>query len=328
MRPLSIPCTGLRSGFILFLFLCGICLRTPAAEINLLCFGDWGYGGVTEQHATATAMADYGKTVKFDAALLLGDNFYKKMPGGVNDPRWQAEFEKMYDPVALPMPFYVALGNHDYEQDKAEVELNYAKQNPNSRWKMPAKYYRVEIPAENPVVSVLVLDSNEKLVGAQAWKEELAWIERELAKPRPGKWTIAVAHHPVFSNSSHGDTPEILRDWEPLFAKHKLDFYLCGHDHCLEHLQVAGHHTTYIVSGGGGAKSYAMRRDDRGPFTKSQHSFLHLALGAESANGKLVSANGQIAHEFKRELNGKVTLIKNGGVEKKSLLPKSKKADE
>jgi len=182
---------------------------------------------------------------------------------------------------------------------------------------MPAKWYRVEIPADHPIVSVLVLDSNIKeLLGA--WKTELAWLESELAKPRPGKWLIACAHHPVFSNSNHGDTPELLRDWEPLFRKHKLDFFLCGHDHCVQHLEAEGHPTTFIVSGGGGATRYPMKRDDRGPFTRSENGFLHLTLGADRAAGKLVSSRGEVLHEFTKDAAGKVAVLKAGGVEKKS----------
>src|ERR1041384_6541348 len=179
-------------------------VATFAAEVNLLCFGDWGQNSSTAQRATALRMAVYAakSDVRFDAALLLGDNFYGKMPRGVSDPRWRTEFEEMYSAQMLPMPFYVALGNHDYEPGKAAAELAYAKQHPDSRWKMPAKWYRVELPADHPVVSVLVLDSNyADLLGA--WKTELTWMESELAKPRPGTWVIATAHHPLFSNGQH-----------------------------------------------------------------------------------------------------------------------------
>ena len=192
-----------------------------------------------------------------------------------------------------------------------------------SRWKMPAKWYRVEIPAANPVVSVLVLDSNFKEL-KRAWQEELAWLERELARPRPGRWLIATAHHPVFSNSTHGDTKELIRDWEPLFRRHKLDFFICGHDHCVQHLEVEGHPTSFIVSGGGGAKKYPMRRDDRGPFAKSENGFLHLTLGDDRAAGKIISSTGEDLHEFTKDAAGRVTVVKTAGVEKQTTLPKGK----
>ncbi len=296
-------------------------LPASAAEVNLLGFGDWGNGGGPEQKATAARMASYAKqqTAKFDAALLLGDNFYMKMPGGVSDPRWQVEFEQMYDAKALPMPFYAALGNHDYEQDKEDTEQAYAKQHPESRWKMPAKWYRVEIPAARPVVSVLVLDSNVKELKDE-WKTELAWLKAELSKPRPGQWIIATAHHPVFSNGQHGDatgvTQPILDDWGALFKEHKLDFFLCGHDHDLQHLEVDGWPTSFILAGGGGAKIRVMKRDDRGPFSRSLNGFFHLQFTPEQAHGRFISSTGELVHEFTRTASGKVKVIKTSGRDK------------
>lgn len=286
-----------------------------AAEINLLGFGDWGDGNTPVQAATARQMAAYATnhSVRFDAALVLGDNFYHKMSGGVTDPRWQTEFEQMFDVQALPMPFYVALGNHDYEGDKAATQLAYARKNPTSRWKLPAEYYRVELPADKPLVSVLVLDSNVRSLGEAAWKAELAWLEKELARPRPGVWTIAIAHHPVVSNGQHGDNKQISEAWEPLFQKYKLDFYLCGHDHDLQHLQLKDKCTSFVLAGGGGAKVRPMKRADRGPFSRTLNGFLHLQLTPELATGKIVSVTGGVVHEFTRTPAGKVKVVHTTG---------------
>src|SRR3954453_4125816 len=77
------------------------------AEVNLLSMGDWGTNGAG-QRAVAKVMADYveqsHKTVS--GMLLVGDNFYMKLPRGVNDPVWQTVFERMYDPARLNFPFF------------------------------------------------------------------------------------------------------------------------------------------------------------------------------------------------------------------------------
>lgn len=299
-------------------------VRSFGADVNILAFGDWGQTNSPAQRATAKQMATYAtkNNVKFDAALTLGDNFYSKMPGGVTDARWEVEFERMYDRQALPMPFYAALGNHDYEPDKDAAQLAYAKQHPESRWKMPDRWYRVEIPADKPVVSVLVLDSNypvqppKRALSPEQWAAQLKWIKTELSKPRPGKWIIATAHHPVFSNGQHGDTKRIFEEWGPLFKEHKLDFFLCGHDHDLQHLEVAGWPTSFILAGGGGAKIRVMKRDDRGPFSRTLNGFFHLQLTPEMATGKFVSAAGDVVHEFTRTVAGKVKVIKTTGRDK------------
>src|SRR6185369_16800601 len=137
------------------------------------------------------------------AALLLGDNFYLKL-SRVDDPLFDEMFEHMYDSTALSFPFYAALGNHDYREGNTPFELAYARENPTSRWKIPRRWYRVDLPGERPLVSVLVLDSNQPYMTPTDWNRQEMWIEQELLKPRTG-WIIACAHHPLFSNGDHGD---------------------------------------------------------------------------------------------------------------------------
>ena len=79
-----------------------------------------------------------------------------------------------------------------------------------------------------------MLDSNKDLLGPEQWNQELKWIEAELSRPRK-TWMIACAHHPLFSNGDHGDIGVLQNTWGELFQKHKLDFYLCGHDHDVQH---------------------------------------------------------------------------------------------
>jgi 3',5'-cyclic AMP phosphodiesterase CpdA len=304
-------------------FLALALLVGQAAEVNLLVFGDWGQTNNPQQRATAQQMAAYSvrERVKFDAALLLGDNFYSKMPGGVNDPRWGAEFENAYDAKVLAMPFYAALGNHDYEEQKAATQLAYAKAHPDGRWKMPAKWYRVELPAERPLVSVLVLDSNggtpppKRGLTAEEWAAENRWLETELAKPRPGKWLVVTAHHPLYTAGQHGDGKALIERWGPLFEKHQVDFFLAGHDHDLQHLEM-GKFTTFILAGGGGAKIRPMKRDDRGPFSRSLNGFLHLHLSDAEARGKFIAADGKNVHEFTRALSGPVNVVTTTGRDK------------
>jgi len=302
----------------LLLVVCLFSLSGFAAEVNLLIFGDWGSGGSPEQTAVAKQAAAYARTnnIKFDAALLLGDNFYKKMDGGVKDPRWQTEFEKMFDPEILAMPFYAALGNHDYEDQKSQTQLEYSRLHPDGRWKMPAKWYRVNLPEKDPIVTVLVLDSNYAKLSDEEWKTETAWFEQQLQRKDNAAWTIATAHHPLFTSGQHGDTKKIIADWGPLLKKHGLDFFMCGHDHDLQHIEMPGWSTTFLLAGGGGAKIRPMKRNDRGPFTRSLNGFLHLKITTETATGTFVTKDGEIPHQFTRSATGKIEVLSTTGRDK------------
>ena len=100
-------------------------------------------------------------SIRPDALLMLGDNFYGEMPDGVNSRRWIKQFEQMYPSSLFPGPAYAVLGNHDYETfrgNKVEAELAYSRQ--SSRWTMPQRWYSVKLPKEKPLLTLICLDSN------------------------------------------------------------------------------------------------------------------------------------------------------------------------
>src|SRR5207249_435733 len=175
-----------------------------------------------------------------------------------DDSPWTTLFEKMFDPTRLAVPFYAILGNHDYKEGKDQIELDHARRHTESRFKLPARWYRAELPP----VTLLALDGNHREIGRSQWLAERQWLESELSKKPPSDWTVCFAHQPLFSDSHHGDEKILQDDWGPIFKRHHVDFYLAGHDHCLEHLQIPGWPTSFVVSGGGGQDKYEIKRHD------------------------------------------------------------------
>jgi hypothetical protein len=278
--------------------------------------GDWGTGQ-PEQKKVASAIVDFVKADKspVDAMLLVGDNFYMNIPEGKNDPVFQNVFEKVYDPAVLSMPFYVALGNHDYQNGKDLAELGYSKDHPDSRFKLPARWYRVDFPEKNPQVTVLMLDSDKDPLSKDQWAEQKKWMETELSKPR-GTWTLCCAHHPLFSNGGHGDNGVLQQEWGPIFVKYNVDFFICGHDHDLQHLQIPRWFTSFLLVGGGGADTKLMRHDDRGPLSRLTHGFANLSFDGDLVTVKYINDEGKILHQFTRDKSGKVTVQIEGGHDK------------
>jgi len=284
--------------------------------------GDWGTGQ-PEQKKVADAIVNYvqDSRTSYDGMLLVGDNFYMDIPKAADDPVFQDVFEKVYDPKILDMPFYVALGNHDYYNGKDNKELAYSKAHPQSRFKLPARWYRVDFPAENPEVTVLMLDSDKDTAAGKAaltkqqWVEQKKWMETELAKPR-GRWTICCAHHPLFSNGGHGDNAVLQQEWGPIFVKYSVDFYVCGHDHDLQHLQIPRWFTSFLLVGGGGAETHLMRHDDRGPLSRLTHGFASLSFDGDLCTVKYINDQGSILHQFTRDKSGKVAVQIEGGEDK------------
>src|SRR5439155_485462 len=72
--------------------------QVDAKAQHLFLFGDWGAIVPDPQLQVARTMATYmqGQGIRPAALLLLGDNFYGEMDGGVDCPRWRTQFEETY----------------------------------------------------------------------------------------------------------------------------------------------------------------------------------------------------------------------------------------
>ena len=306
-------------------------LAADRAAAHLLMLGDWGDENPAAQSMVAAAMRGYSKEHALgpQALLLLGDSWYGELASGVRSPRWQTQFEEMYPPDAFPCPAYSIAGNHDYQlwpDSKVAAELEYARVGRTStgptRWTMPSLWYRFAFPTKNPLITFLALDSNMPFADGSAShgrnftlteeqrSEQLAWLKTELERTRTTPFLVVMGHHPIYSNGPHGDHPVLVRDWEPLFRKHKVDLYLAGHDHDLQHLEFEGHPTTFFISGGGGADLYNLKIDpsERGPYAQKVNGFSHLAVTHEKMTLQHIDGNGRSLHAFTKTSAGRVEI--------------------
>ncbi len=318
---------------------------------HALIVGDWGYVDKKShdnanakttheaQSQVAQGMRRYVQSSAMhpEALLMLGDSWYGDLDGGVASPRWVEAFEQLYPVETFPGPVYSMLGNHDYqtmppEVNKVEAELAYAKQGRGldgkpTRWTLPARYYTFDFPARSsgkePLIHFIVLDSNMGKADGSAphkpdfWMtpeqhaEQLRWFEAELKKPRATPYLAVLGHHPVYSNGPHGDNAVLVRDWDPLFRKYKVDLYMAGHDHDLQHLEFEGNPTTHFLSGAGGADLYVLAIDglDRGPYAQEVHGFSHLSVTRKALELRHLDADGRPLYAISRSPEGKVSLL-------------------
>ena len=298
--------------------------NVEAAEFLMI--GDWGYEDVTAQASVSAGMRSYAHqhSLKTEALLLLGDNWYGALEGGAHSTRWQTQFEEMYPADIFPCSAYSILGNHDYQnwpESKVAAELEYARRG-NTRWTMPARWYRFGLPAKKPIVTFLALDSNMPFANGattqgrnftltpQQQAEQLGWLETELQRSRTTPFLVVMGHHPVYSDGSHGDHPVLIRDWDPLFRKYGVHLYLAGHDHDLQHLEFEDHPTSFFYSGGGGADLYDLKIDpsQRGPYAQKVYGFSHLSVTPKQITLRHLDSDGRMLHAFTKTPDGKIQL--------------------
>src|SRR5262245_11759658 len=255
-------------------------LKPGGQPIRVLAFGDFGDGG-QGQKEVALAMLAYHRQRPFDFAITLGDNFYNKGMRSVDDPRWKTRWDQLYDPLGIQ--FYATLGNHDYGfRQSPEAEMLYSKKSPS--WRMPATYYTYTAGW----VQFFATDSQKMT------SDQLEWLQKELSSST-SRWKVVYGHHPIYSHGYHGSTPELIRDLLPLI-KERVDVYLSGHDHDMQHLKPEGN-LHFFVSGSGGK----LRRTRPGPrslFAMGALGFAVLEADAGSAKMTFVSKTLKPLYEY------------------------------
>lgn len=231
-------------------------VKTSGDSLRVLAFGDYG-NGTKNQKTVALAMKAFHDKDSFDFGITLGDNFYSKGMLSTRDPHWKAWWDDMYD--RLGIPFYATLGNHDWgyaDSPAAEVMYTYH----SKTWKMPSTYYTY---TAGPV-QFFALDTNE------ISRAQLAWLDREIGRST-ARWKIVYGHHPIYSAGAHQDNPTLIRQLLPVL-RGRVDIYLAGHDHDMQHLKTeAGVH--FFVAGGAGAGLRPLKSDPRTIFGQAIHGF-------------------------------------------------------
>jgi hypothetical protein len=287
---------------------------------HVLVLGDFG-SGAPAQADVAGAMAEYVGRFEITPSwlLLLGDNFYanKLLGGGLTEERWQSGFEKMYPESVFNCPCPAILGNHDYHDtpEGDAKQLAYASAG-GTRWTMPAKWYRMEL---GDFATFLFIDTNLRSVsgskpgadplkarrslGADEEARQWDWIREQLASPRKA-FTFVVGHHPVYSNGQHGDQAELVEKLAPMLEAAGVHWYLAGHDHDLQHLELGGLRTSFAISGGGGAKLRELKGAGRKmPFGRAVYGFSHLQVSAGRTVLRHLDAGGRQLHAVEKGLD-------------------------
>jgi len=280
----------------------GLALPALAAPRTLpfLLVGDWGRRGHDNQRDVATQMGHTGTALNSAFTVSVGDNFYEDGVSGLDDPHWQTSFEQVYTAKVLQRPWKVILGNHDY-RGNVQAQLDYAHRSP--RWRMPARYWTetVALP-DGARAAFYYLDTSpfiKKYYGSkvavqgQDSQAQLDWLDAQLAASTAA-WNIVIGHHPVYtalddSDGEEHDQPDMIARLHPLLVKHNVPVYICGHDHCLQAVQMDG--IAYVVTGAG-SQTYAPNPAIRGGFASGSHGFMVASLSGMEFRYSLVDMHG------------------------------------
>ncbi len=271
----------------------GEAVATAKPVIRVVGFGDFGYQKQgTGQKAVAAAIAARHTAAPYDFGITLGDNFYTRGVKSVKDKKWNEIWERIYSPLGIP--FYAALGNHDYSGN-VQAQVDYTKS--SKTWRMPSRYYTFRAGS----AQFFVLDTDEGTAGRlfmrKPWSDRQAqWLDAELGKSKAA-WKIVYGHHPIRSDGHHGDGTRLIAKLLPVLRRHGVGLYLCGHEHDLQfHRYRDGSYELHLVVAGGGGKDVRGIEKKRAECAEGRHGFVELAVSAESLAWSLRGTQGEVLH--------------------------------
>ena len=261
-------------------------------DINILSVGDWGSAALGGYHLknaenTANAMKIYASEYKPKLVLNTGDNFYYCGIQNTSDPQISTDYIDLFGNLSLP--WYNALGNHDYGfNPDAQLELNQTI----PQWIMDNRYYhsRIILDSDNNynnnynnynnntsvVLNIIVLDTNPCINdyrGEDRSKWDPCSLQYPTCAPAQGECFFhenivaqdCTSQLEWFNNTlsnippnewvfviGHHKADEIdAEDFQSLLDSNRVHLYLNGHNHNLEHYSI-NDQAKYMTTGAGG----------------------------------------------------------------------------
>ncbi|MDG1120680.1 MAG: metallophosphoesterase [SAR86 cluster bacterium] len=204
----------------------------------------------------------------------------------INDPELQESFLTPFKPfLETEIPFYLTVGNHDYKGDPA-VYLEVAKDYPSIYH--PKNFYTKQFGK----LCFFALDTTifDKLYYFYKRGGQIRWLEEEVERLKDQcEFSIAVAHHPLFSSGDRDRANPQLAIFLENYVFGTFDIYITGHNHVLAD---EGDHkkTLQLISATGALPGGSPLETDKGKFNIETPGYLKMTIDDNTARYEFVSA--------------------------------------
>ena len=267
---------------IISIFLLGLLsMHNHSSDENIYCFvGDAGEVNPT-QTMVVKALANS------DCSLVwhLGDITQLGVQS-IDDPELQNSFLRPFQPfLETEIPFYLTVGNHDYKGDPS-VYLEVAKDYPSIFH--PSNFY-IKTFGE---LCFFALDTTifDKLYYFYKRGDQIRWLKEKVTRLKDKcNFSIAVAHHPLFSSGDRDRANPQLAIFLENYVFGTFDIYITGHNHVLAD---EGDHkkTLQLISATGALPGGSPSETQAGKFNVESPGYLRMTVSDNISKYEFISA--------------------------------------
>ena len=264
----------------MFLFSLNHILAEEAEELIFCFVGDAGEVNPTQAMVVkALANSDCSMVWHLGDITQLGVQ-------SIDDPELEESFLTPFKPfLETEIPFYLTVGNHDYKGDPA-VYLEVAKEYPSIHH--PSNFYTKNFGQ----LCFFALDTTifDKLYYFYKRGSQIRWLEEEVERLKNEcEFSIAVAHHPLFSSGDRDRANPQLAMFLENYVFGIFDIYITGHNHVLAD---EGDHkkTLQLISATGALPGGSPRETESGKFNVETPGYLKMTVDKNTAKYEFLSA--------------------------------------
>jgi len=204
----------------------------------------------------------------------------------LDDPELQDSFLTPFKPfLETGIPFYLTIGNHDYKGDPS-VYLQVAKDYPSIFH--PSNFYTKTFGG----LCFFTLDTTifDKLYYFYKRGSQIRWLKEEVERLKNQcEFSIAVAHHPLFSSGDRDRANPQLAIFLENYVFGTFDMYITGHNHVLAD---EGDHkkTRQLISATGALPGGSPNSTESNIFNVETPGFLQMSVKGNTARYEFLSA--------------------------------------
>ncbi|MGI6232160.1 MAG: metallophosphoesterase [Prevotella sp.] len=286
--------------------------KTYKRDINFIVANDLGRNGYYDQKPIAELMGEMSGAIGTSCVVAPGDIHHFYGVRSVNDPLWTTNYELIYSHPDLMLPWYPALGNHEYRGNTQAV-LDYT--NVSRRWCMPARYYTKVLREGNVSLRLILLDTSPMInryreesdvypdACHQDVKAQLDWLDTTLANAQED-WVLVFGHHPVYADTpkSESERTDMQHTLLPVLHKYrnKVAMYICGHIHNFQHIRMKGDPIDYVVNTSASLSRPKVKAIEGTVFCSGADGFSIVNVDKQHLTLRMIDGKGQVIHTIDR----------------------------